>query len=130
MAVTANVTEGIRVGSEAYLSAANDYDGDNGQLIDDAIADGASGVAVGILPFTAAKLVAIYLLSDQDITLSFALSAGGPLSVALEAGIPWAWNNSYPATLAIPFSANVTGVTGSNASGAAATLKGRVVTTA
>lgn len=125
--VTATIVQSCRIDSETYLSGQDAVLGDNAQVINQDFAIGSTD-ALAILGFDKDNLAAIYLLADEDITVTFTLGTG-TLAVDLKADIPWVWTKTYAGEgLANPFGYDV--VSAAVSGGAAATnIKGRILTT-
>ena len=126
MGVSLSVVKQFRLDSENYISGTETIAGDACQVISDTIPTPSTTAATAFLAFAQAKLKAIEIVSDQDLTLHF---TGPTLAVSLTAGVVWGWE--LDSGLANPFgSTTVTAVTADNASGVDALLQARVVTIA
>jgi len=119
--VAANLVKNCRINSETYKSSGIALDFDAALLGDESVAAGASVQPIAGCTFTAAKLVFLYLLSDQDITLTFTLGTG-TLEIGLKAGFPWVWENTYEDTIPNPFEYDSVSCTAANEGTTAATL--------
>lgn len=126
--IAATLVQNAKINSETYVAGAKDLLFDAAILVKQEIPIAAMVEVVAGLAFTAAKLQFLYIVSDQDITLTFTLGTGSK-TVALLAGVPWVWDNVYIASIPCPFLYNSLSCTAENASGVAAnlTIRGGVV---
>ena len=126
--VLATLVENAKINNESYVTGEKDLVFDAAIMVKQEIPIGATVEAVAGLAFAYAKLVFLYLLSDQDITLTITLGTGSK-TIALEAGKPWKWDNVYAASIPCPFAYNSLSCAAANASGVAAnlTIRGGVI---
>ena len=120
--ISATLIENVNVGDERPIRGGKALDFDASILVDQEIPIGATVEVVAGLAFAIAKLVWLYLLSDQDIALTFTLD-GGSLAITLEAGKPWKWDSVYSASIPCPFAYDSLSCTAANASGVVANLQ-------
>lgn len=119
--VLATLVENAKINSESYVTGSKDLDFDSAILVEQEIPIGATVEAVAVPAFDKDELVFLYMIADQDITLTFTLGTGS-LVVPLELGRPWKWDNVYPASILNPFLYDNVSCTAANASGVAANL--------
>jgi hypothetical protein len=120
VAYTHNITWGW-ADAGLSLSQTSAYVGDNAPRLDVSIPDEASDL---LTPWSLERgngIVAIFILSDQDMTLKTNSSGAPDDTIALVANVPYVWTtDSYDA---IQITADITALYMTNASGSAATLR-------
>lgn len=89
----------------------------------EAVDDGQTDLQVAA-NFAFAKVKAVCLVCDQDMTLETNNSGTPTQTFTMKAGVPMWWTENMP--VACPFTANVTNFFLTNASGANGTLKGYI----
>jgi hypothetical protein len=119
--VTATLVENCKINAESYISGNVSLDFDAAKVEKVSVSPGATVQVVPDIAFAAAKLKFLYLLSDQDITLTFTLGTGNK-TIALLAGIPWKWHSIYAASIPCPFAYDSVSCTVANAGDTAANL--------
>jgi len=126
--LTADIVKNTRINTETYITGTTSLTYDAAILEQQSIADGATVAAVANVDFAVAKLQFLYMISTEDITLTFTTGSTTKV-VALTADVPWQWDNAYVASIPCPFDYDVTACTAANASGAAAvlTIRGGVI---
>jgi len=119
--VLATLVENAKINNETYVTGSKEVDFDSAILVEQEIPIAATVEVVAVPAFVKTKLTFLYMISDQNITLTFTLGTG-TLVVALVAGKPWKWDNVYSTTILNPFLYNNVSCTAANASGVAANL--------
>ena len=119
--ITAANVINTKINAETFVSGEDDLTFDSPIMVAQTIAIGATVQAIANIDFVAAKLQYLYILSTQNITLTFTLGTG-TLVVALIAGVPWYWSRTYVSTIPNPFAYDSVSCLAANASGVAATL--------
>jgi hypothetical protein len=122
MAYSFELSQSAKAGG-ASLAGDKTYTASHVQAVSESIADEAvdSPIIIGI---DVSAVVALFLVSTQDVTLT----DGDAVSISLKANVPYVWTeDSYDSLL---FTADVTVLEVSNASGAAATVSLVVLTDA
>jgi len=119
--VLATLVENAKVNNETYVTGSKELDFDSAIVVEQEIPIAATVEAVAVPAFDKDKLVFLYMISDQDVTLTFTLGTGS-LVVALLANVPWKWDNVYVANILNPFLYDNVSVLAANASGVAANL--------
>ena len=119
--VLATLVENAKINNETYVTGSKELDYDSAILVKQEIRGAATVEAVAVPAFDKDKLTFLYMIADQDITLTFTLGTG-TLVVPLEAGRPWKWDNVYATTILNPFLYDNVSCTAANASGVAANL--------
>jgi hypothetical protein len=135
--VTATMADSVRINSETYVTGTEVLLGDSSQTVEQAFLAAASSEAVAIAAITLSKLKAIYIISDEDLTLVFTMNSGVK-TIALLADVPFRWSDAYATPYPCPFKVNdaagaATGIVScaaSNSSGETATLTIRTLQTA
>ena len=106
------------------IEAVNEYSGDAQTSLEIAVPDSASDQQAD-LTLDVSTIKAIYILSDQDVTLETNDGTTPDDTISLKAGVPLIYHeNGY---FANPFSQDITALYLTNSSGAAATVQLEVV---
>jgi len=119
MAASLTITESVMNGGR-QVSRENTFTGTGsasvvGESIADSTTDGLVAFALDV-----SQVKAIYIKSDQDITIETNSSSAPDNTLALKSNIPYVWyTNKYDALV---FTADITKIYVTNASGSAATL--------
>jgi len=122
---TAIVTEKINIAGDS-IEQQNTFTEADGSVIDvtAAIPDSSTDKLV-VCALDVSQIKAIYILSDQDVTLETNDGTTPDDTIALKAGVPYIWyTNKYDALL---LTVDVTALYLTNASGSAATFKLRAL---
>lgn len=117
---THTVTKSVTVpGRVIAPSSALTYSGTSAVAISETIADSSTNLLVNIA-FTYADIKSVVILSDQVLTIKTNSTSAPDDTLVLAAGIPVEWQDD--SIHANPFSADVTKIYVTNASGSSATL--------
>jgi len=119
--VLATLVENAKINNETYVTGSKELDFDSAILVQQEIPIAATVEPVAVQAFDKDLLSFLYMIADQDITLTFTLGTGS-LVVALAAGKPWKWDNVYVDTIPNPFLYDNVSCLAANASGVAANL--------
>lgn len=125
--LTADIVKNTRINTETYVTGTTTLLYDAAILVQQSIVAGATVAPIANVDFVAAKLQFIYLISDQDITLTFTLSTGTKV-VTLVADVPQQWDIANTLT-PVPFAYDSVSCTAANAGATAAilTIRGGVL---
>ena len=108
------VSDGAEIIKDEIVSAGSELN------VDESIADGETDLLVNwTCDYSALK--ALYIVSDQDLTIETNDGTTPDDTITLSANVPLLWTST--GYLANPFSADVTALYVTNASGSAAALK-------
>lgn len=123
MPFTATVTEKITIGTTTNEEI-NTFTDAAQILIDEAIPDSSTDLLIALV-LDVSEIAAVFIVSDQALTLEFNNSTTGVPQIDLVAGVPYIWHaNSYFTNL---LTTDITALYATNASGSTANLKFRVV---
>lgn len=123
MSFTATVTEKITIGTTTNEEI-NTFTDAAQILIDEAIPDSSTDLLIALV-LDVSEIAAVFIVSDQALTLEFNNSTTGVPQIDLVAGVPYIWHaNSYFTNL---LTTDITALYATNASGSTANLKFRVV---
>lgn len=104
----------------SYKGVAKQYTATKLEEVQEVVADGETDFELDV-DIVLASLKAIYVYSDQDVTLETNSSSAPDDTIALKAGIPYIWTtDSYDALM---FTEDITAVFITNASGEDANVK-------
>jgi hypothetical protein len=123
-ALTATAVQNVKINAETFLTGQDSPTFDGAIMVGSVIPIAATVAPIADMEFTASLLEFLYLLSDQDLTLTFTIGTSTKV-IALYAGVPWYWSRTYVASIPCPFSGNPTACTAANASGVAVNFQAR-----
>lgn len=113
----------LTVGNDTPIKSTETVTFEKEEKFDLSVANPTTDLAIA-LAFTAAKVKSVYLLSTQDVTLETNSGSSPTDTIALKAGSAIKWKSGGSGSN--PFTANVTGLFVTNASGAAAQITIRI----
>lgn len=114
----------VEPSSGSSISKTTAYSADSQIQVDLAVANGGTNIE-HVVAFDKDSLQAIYLVSDQNVTLKTNSSGSPADTISLLANVPFIWaDDGY---IAVPFSADVTKFYWTNASGTTANIQGKIL---
>lgn len=126
--LTADITKNTRINTETYVTGTTSLTYDAAILAQVSISAGATVQVIPNMDFLVAKLQFLYMICTEDVTLTFTTGTT-TVVIALEADVPWQWDNSYSASLPCPFTYDATTCLAANAGADAGilTVRGGVI---
>lgn len=109
-------------GGSKSLTNSKKYTADNIQSYEFTVADGLTDTLVEMAFAKDPQLKAIYIVSDQTVTVEFNSTVGAGGTINLVAGVPYVWDTDLGTYYTNKITANVTASYWTNASGALATV--------